>query len=569
MTDQINDEKMAGMKKWKVIVPVMIICVLLIMGCLLFLRIRYGIRVKPDKSRKLTESVICYRQDEEAWAMDSLGDSSYTMKSSGCLVTCIAGAVSVGGEPVTPGELNALFSENKVYDSEGNIQWSKLEDLEGYHVQVYEDVSEEDIEKCLSEGHYPIVRVRMHGIGNYHYVLIVGADEGEYLCMDPLQDDMTKLSDYFGLVYAVRCVWKDDDANVEAETMGTSEGQTDSTEQVSYTNVGVIDPVKDKEFEMQDWQEAYASYIESSAEQEKYEATYSLIYVNGDDIPELVIDFGFEAGGCEILTFYNGEIDVLQTDRLTFYYIEGQNFLNNAAGHMGFYYDYIYSIENGRWVSKGIGEYYEYWPEGVTDYDDIVFIYEWNGKRVDEEKYQKSVDAVFDMEQAVEPQEYDILGEMVSRLRTGEVLSAKHRYELFVGDVTWDEARAFCEERGGYLATLITAEEYERIQNCIEKNDLTDMMFWVGSRILRETDYHGYYWLEPGEELNRYYMLGHYNALWHFAYNEPDYEGGVYLFYDADRQQYLLADASDDILSPSLKYSPYAGRIGFICEYDE
>ena len=567
MTDQINNVKKAGIKKWTVIVPVLIACIFFIISCLIFLRVRHGIRVKPDNNRKLTESVICYRQDEEDWAMDSLGDSSYTMKSSGCLVTCIASAVSAGGEPVTPGELNALFSENKVYDSEGNIQWSNLAELEGYHVVAYEDISAEDIAGCLSEGHYPIVRVRMYGMGNYHYVLIVGADEGEYLCMDPLKDDMTKLSDYLGLVYAVRCVWKENDANVEAETMGTSEDQTDSTEQVSYTNVGVIDPVEDKEFEMQDWQEAYAAYIEE--EDKDWYNTYSLIYVNEDDIPELVIDTGFEAGGCRILTFHNGEIDVLQTDRLTFFYIEGRNLLNNAAGHMGFYYDYIYAIENGKWVSMGIGEYWEYRPEDVTDYSDITFIYEWNGKRVDEERYQKSVDAVFDMEQAVEPQEYDILGEMVSRLRTGDVSSSKHRYELFVGDVTWDEARAFCEERGGYLATLITEEEYERIQNHIEENGLTDMMFWVGSRLIREPGYFGFYWLEPGQELSRFDMLDHYNALWRFAYDEPDYEGGVYLFYDVDRQKYLLADAPDDILSSYSEDSSYAGKIGFICEYDE
>lgn len=552
-------KKAIGMKKRTVIVFVLIICIFLIISFLLILRLRHGVKVKPDNDGVLTKMVICYRQDEESWAMDSLGDSSYTMKSSGCLVACIASAISAGGEPVTPGELNALFSQNKVYDGEGNLQWNNLANLDGYHVEVYEDVSEADIAQCLSAGHYPIVRVRMHGIGNYHYVLIVGVDAGEYLCMDPLQDDMTKLSDYWGLVYAVRCVWKDADANVEAGNMGNSGDQADNIEQVSYTNVGVIDPVDNKDFEMQDWQEAYAAYIEEEDKDGYY--TYSLIYVNGDDIPELVIDTGGEAGGCEILTFYNGEIDVLQTDRLEFYYIERQNLLNNAAGNTGFYYDYIYSIENGKWVSQGIGEYYEYWPEDVTDYSDIIFIYEWNGKKVDEEKYQKSVNAVFDMEQAIEPQQYDIPGEMVSRLRTGEVLSAKHRYELFVGDVTWDEARAFCEERGGYLATLITAEEYERIQNCIEENDLTDMMFWVGSD--------GYDWLEPGEELNRYYILGHYNALWRFAYNEPNYEGGVYLFYDADRQQYLLADVSDDSLSLSSNDSPYAGKIGFICEYDE
>lgn len=34
-----------------------------------------------------------------------------------------------------------------------------------------------------------------------------------------------------------------------------------------------------------------------------YTCTYSLIYVN-DDVPELFIDTGVEAGGCQILTFF-------------------------------------------------------------------------------------------------------------------------------------------------------------------------------------------------------------------------------------------------------------------------
>ena len=31
--------------------------------------------------------------------------------------------------------------------------------------------------------------------------------EAEYICMDPLQDKLTKLKDYGNRIYAVRCVW--------------------------------------------------------------------------------------------------------------------------------------------------------------------------------------------------------------------------------------------------------------------------------------------------------------------------------------------------------------------------
>lgn len=47
----------------------------------------------------------------------------------------------------------------------------------------------------------------MYALGNFHYVLIIGSEDGEYLCMDPLRDGITKLSDYGSRVYAVRCVY--------------------------------------------------------------------------------------------------------------------------------------------------------------------------------------------------------------------------------------------------------------------------------------------------------------------------------------------------------------------------
>lgn len=107
---------------------------------------------------------------------------------------------------ITPGALNKIFSKNQVYDSEGNIQWAAIDKIEGYHAEVFEKVSEAEIMECLAAGCYPIIRVRMHGFGSFHYVLIVGSEGGEYVCMDPLENSLTKLTDYLNRVYAVRMV---------------------------------------------------------------------------------------------------------------------------------------------------------------------------------------------------------------------------------------------------------------------------------------------------------------------------------------------------------------------------
>ena len=191
----------------KIILPCFLSGIIIIVAGFLFLRFRGSVVVKSSLTKLSVGEAILYRQDDRVWADDKLGDSRFTMKSSGCLVTCIASAVSMEtGAELTPGVLNELFSQNQVYDSEGNIQWAALEAIEGYSVDVFKEVSGSEIAKCLAAGHYPIVRVRVHGLGNFHYVLVVGVEDGDYLCMDPLESGLTKLSRYLNRVYAVRVV---------------------------------------------------------------------------------------------------------------------------------------------------------------------------------------------------------------------------------------------------------------------------------------------------------------------------------------------------------------------------
>lgn len=180
---------------------------LAVVMALTVLRLRHSVVVQTGEPDMIPQEVTLYRQDDARWAEDRLGASSFTMKSSGCLVSCIASAVSMeSGRMVTPGELNQIFSEHNVYDGEGNLQWAVLEKIGVYSVNVYQEVSREEIDRCLAAGHYPIVRVRVNGIGNYHYVLIVGVEDRNYICMDPLADELTKLSRYLNRVYALRLV---------------------------------------------------------------------------------------------------------------------------------------------------------------------------------------------------------------------------------------------------------------------------------------------------------------------------------------------------------------------------
>lgn len=189
-----------------------------IMTIVVLYRFRGSVKVIPGEDIPAAEKVY-YRQTDARWSDDFLGDSIYSMKSSGCLVTCIAAALQLSDIDIAgseeglnlkknPGELNRYFSQNNVYDLQGNLQWAQLSKLEHFQVDVNEKVSSELIQEYLQMGRYPIVRVRMKGYGSFHYVLVVASLNGMFYCMDPLNQDeeLVPLSNYMSRVYAIRCV---------------------------------------------------------------------------------------------------------------------------------------------------------------------------------------------------------------------------------------------------------------------------------------------------------------------------------------------------------------------------
>lgn len=182
-----------------------IVCLFMLMGFIGF-RVRGSTKVSAKEDIELPEEIAMYRQDDKRWFGETLGDSDYTMGKSGCLVTCIASALTMSGKAKTPDVLNTELSSCHVFDTEGNLLWENLKNMGEYEVDVFQEVKEETLIACLKDGRYPIVRVRMYGIGNFHYVLIVGAEGGEFYCMDPLEDKLTILSKYADRVYAIRCI---------------------------------------------------------------------------------------------------------------------------------------------------------------------------------------------------------------------------------------------------------------------------------------------------------------------------------------------------------------------------
>lgn len=378
------------------------------------------------------------------------------------------------------------------------------------------------------------------------------------------------------ILFAAGCGQKDEaEAGVKLQ-QETEEKDAELRQETEEKDAELQQETEEADAKASGWKAAYLAYLEELGE-DKEAFTYSLIYVDEDEVPELVIDSGFEAGGCRILTYQKEELAVLKTQRLGFTYLEKENLLCNSDGNMGVYYDYVSSISDGSWIRLATGEYGD-GEEGVQvdENNDFIYEYSWEGEEVTEQEYRERLAAVFDAERAVSPEDYYIYSEMRSLLETGQTVSAGHSYEFVTADVSWSEAKSLCEEKGGYLATITAKEELEQIEALLREEGTAGTAFWVGASNQGEESF-GFRWLEPGKP-EAYDMLGHFSALWQGFWQEeqPNYrgidengreteEGCVYLQYQEEEEGAFLFDAPDDILTT---FPSFAGKIGYICEYD-
>lgn len=149
-----------------------------------------------------------------------------------------------------------------------------------------------------------------------------------------------------------------------------------------------------------EWKQAYIDYI-MQLDGEQWQG-YNLIYIDNDDIPELVKIGNSEAVGCSIASYAEGKVQESQLSRLGFSYIERENLLCNSDGNMDHYYDVVYRLENGRLVQAAAG-YYVAEDNSAVRYDENqepVYQYQWNGAVMTREEYNKALNAVYDTSRA-------------------------------------------------------------------------------------------------------------------------------------------------------------------------
>lgn len=136
--------------------------------------------------RRLELPVPSFRQNDERWGKDPLGETEGTLGAEGCAVSSAAMVLSYYGVDTDPQRLNIFLTGASGYTPEGWIYWEAAAEFEPGKVRhAYEDLpSYRLIDSNLCRGNPVIVRLRMPG-GTTHFVVVAGKSGFDYLTCDP------------------------------------------------------------------------------------------------------------------------------------------------------------------------------------------------------------------------------------------------------------------------------------------------------------------------------------------------------------------------------------------------
>lgn len=134
-----------------------------------------------------------------------------------------------------------------------------------------------------------------------------------------------------------------------------------------------------------------------------------------------------------------------------------------------------------------------------------------------------------------------------------------HRYERIDQGMTWKEAKAFCEARGGYLATITSAQEQQVVQDLVAGG--TKNQYWLGGT--DEEQEGDWRWI-TGEPWDYWYTtvtFNNYNGTEHYLQMERHHWGNenkLGVWNDINNENYIKGE--EEFFSTD--------QVGIICEYD-
>ena len=122
---------------------------------------------------------------------------------------------------------------------------------------------------------------------------------------------------------------------------------------------------------------------------------------------------------------------------------------------------------------------------------------------------------------------------------TLEQAAVTHRYTVVQAQMTWDEARLYCESRGGHLATIVDQAQFDTVVALLEDHGISQA--WIGASDLNSSN--GFQWVtgddfefavwglgEPNHTNNtEHYLMMYWKEEQGWVWNDS-HERGMWLF---------------------------------------
>lgn len=170
-----------------------------------------------------------------------------------------------------------------------------------------------------------------------------------------------------------------------------------------------------------EWKDAYIDYLNNNSSSRNI--GYDLIYLDNDNIPEIIEIGDCEATGCRVVVYNSGSVESTQLRRLGYSYIERDGLLCNDGGHMGYYFDIVYSLKNGELTMIDKGTYQDKGGVAQTDASgEYIYDYTWNGNPVSKEEYKAMLNSVYDTSKTKAKPGYGYNGSIMSKAQVIEAI---------------------------------------------------------------------------------------------------------------------------------------------------
>ncbi len=134
-----------------------------------------------------------YSQRDSRWANDKIGNSSYSVYQSGCLVSAVAMVHRYYGHDMDPGDL----ADKDKYYFYGNmlVPWPAPNGLD--YKMLGWGYPESSIDKELDRDNPVIVGITANNAAGTHFVVLIDGEDGDYEMYDPIYGPDLDFGDYY------------------------------------------------------------------------------------------------------------------------------------------------------------------------------------------------------------------------------------------------------------------------------------------------------------------------------------------------------------------------------------